>query len=70
LFSLKGRVALVTGGSKGLGKAIARGLAKGGCDVVISARSEPELKSALVEILAGTTAKGQYVVCDLSVAAP
>ena len=33
LFSLKGRTALVTGGSQGLGKAIARGLALAGADV-------------------------------------
>ena len=69
LFSLQGRTALVTGGSKGLGKAIARGLAQSGCDVVISARSEPELQQALAEILEGTAARGQYVVCDLNDAA-
>ena len=66
LFSVQGRVALVTGGSKGLGKAVARGLAQAGCDVVISSRSEGDCQAALKEILAGTTAKGEYVVCDLS----
>jgi len=43
LFDLSGRVALVTGGSKGLGKAMARGFAEAGADIVISSRHEDEL---------------------------
>ena len=43
LFDLTGRVALVTGGSKGLGKAMARGLAEVGADILISSRHENEL---------------------------
>ena len=39
-FDLTGRVALVTGGSKGLGKAMARGFAEAGADVVIASRTE------------------------------
>ena len=54
IFDLTGRVALVTGGSKGLGKAMARGLAEAGADIVISSRHENELKPALAEILKGT----------------
>jgi NAD(P)-dependent dehydrogenase (short-subunit alcohol dehydrogenase family) len=65
-FDLTGRVALVTGGSKGLGKAMARGLAQAGADVVISSRTEPELKSALSEILADTGRRGRYAVADMS----
>src|SRR4051795_1146923 len=65
-FDLSGRAALVTGGSKGLGKAMARGLAEAGADVVISSRHEAELKPALSEILAGTGRRGQYVVADMS----
>jgi NAD(P)-dependent dehydrogenase (short-subunit alcohol dehydrogenase family) len=38
VFDLSGKVALVTGGSKGLGKAMARGLAEAGADVVVSRR--------------------------------
>ncbi len=43
LFSLANRVALVTGGSKGLGLAMARTLAEAGADIVISSRHESEL---------------------------
>ncbi len=67
LFDLTGRVALVTGGNKGLGKAMARGLAEAGADVVIASRHEDELKAALAEVLAGTGRRGTYCVADLSV---
>ena len=50
LFDLSGRTALVTGGSKGLGKAMARALAEAGASVAISSRHEDELKSAAAEI--------------------
>jgi NAD(P)-dependent dehydrogenase (short-subunit alcohol dehydrogenase family) len=63
---LTGKVALVTGGSKGLGKAMARGLAEAGADIVISSRHENELRSALEEILHGTGRRGRYVVADMS----
>ena len=38
LFDLNGRVAVVTGGTTGLGHAIAHGLAEAGADVVASSR--------------------------------
>src|SRR5687767_2048214 len=66
IFNLTGKVALVTGGSKGLGKAMARGLAQAGADIVISSRTESELRKALDEILAGTGRKGKYLVADMS----
>jgi NAD(P)-dependent dehydrogenase (short-subunit alcohol dehydrogenase family) len=66
IFNLNGKVALVTGGSKGLGKAMARGLAEAGADVVISSRHENELRAALDEILQGTGRRGRFVVADMS----
>jgi NAD(P)-dependent dehydrogenase (short-subunit alcohol dehydrogenase family) len=65
LFNLAGKVALVTGGSKGLGKAMARGLAEAGADIVISSRNEAELRSALDDILRDTGRKGRFVVTDM-----
>jgi NAD(P)-dependent dehydrogenase (short-subunit alcohol dehydrogenase family) len=66
LFNLQGKVALITGGSKGLGKAMARALAQAGADILISSRHEDELKSALQEILQGTTRQGHAIVADMS----
>ncbi len=65
LFDLTGKVALVTGGSKGLGCAMARGLALAGADIVINSRNGDELDSALAEILQGTDRKGFSMVADL-----
>ncbi len=47
---LQGRNALVTGGSKGIGKAIARELAREGADVVIASRTMADLEAAAREI--------------------
>ncbi len=66
IFNLTGKVALVTGGSKGLGKAMARGLVEAGADVVISSRHENELRPALEEILRGTERRGRFIVADMS----
>ena len=66
LFDLSGRVALVTGGSKGLGKAMARGFAEAGADIAISSRTEAELDKALSEIGADTAGRGMRVVADMT----
>jgi NAD(P)-dependent dehydrogenase (short-subunit alcohol dehydrogenase family) len=63
-FDLTGRVVLMTGGSKGLGKAMARGFAEAGADVVIASRTEHELKAAAEAIGDGT--RVTWVVADLS----
>jgi len=66
LFDLTGKVALVTGGSKGLGKAMARAFAEAGADVMISSRHEDELRAALPDITKGTKVRGEYIVADMS----
>lgn len=50
LFDLTGRVAIVTGGSKGLGRAMAAGLASAGARLVLASRQAAELESAVEEI--------------------
>jgi NAD(P)-dependent dehydrogenase (short-subunit alcohol dehydrogenase family) len=62
---LTGEVAIVTGGSRGLGLLLARELAHAGCRVVICARDEPELERARTEL----RQEGVEVValrCDIS----
>jgi NAD(P)-dependent dehydrogenase (short-subunit alcohol dehydrogenase family) len=67
LFDLSGRVALVTGGSKGLGKAMARVFAEAGASgVVISSRHENELKQAAAEIQKDTKANVAHFVADMT----
>ena len=52
LFSLEGRVALVTGGSSGIGRAIAGALARAGARVVVLARGEGELADTVAHLRA------------------
>jgi NAD(P)-dependent dehydrogenase (short-subunit alcohol dehydrogenase family) len=50
MFSLEGKVAIVTGASRGIGRAIALGLAQAGADVAVAARSESDLETLVKEI--------------------
>ncbi len=51
-FNLDGRVALVTGGSSGLGRAIALGLAQSGARVTVGSRDEAKVADAVAELRA------------------
>ncbi len=63
---LKGRAAFVGGSSRGIGRAIAAALAKEGCRVMLSSRSEEHLQEA-VEVIRGEMGVPlPYVVCDMS----
>ena len=62
---VKGKAAIVTGGSKGIGRGIAEALIRSGLNVLISARNQDELARAVAELnkLGGSKAFG--CVCDV-----
>jgi gluconate 5-dehydrogenase len=66
LFDLAGRNAIVFGGAGGIGQAIAQGLAEAGAKVIISSRSEENLKRAIEEIATRTRLSLTYYVCDVT----
>ncbi len=49
-FSLKNKVALITGASRGIGEAVARGLAQAGADLAIASRKLPDLEKVAAEV--------------------
>ena len=62
---LTGKLAVITGGSGGIGYAIAGALAREGCNVVITGRSEEKVKAAAHELSATHKAKILGEVCDV-----
>jgi NAD(P)-dependent dehydrogenase (short-subunit alcohol dehydrogenase family) len=65
LFELPGRIALITGGSRGLGLQIAEGLGEMGAKVALTARKGDELDQACSQ-LKGLGIEALPIVCDLS----
>ena len=65
LFDLSGRVAIVTGGSRGLGLEMAEGLAESGASLMLCARRD-EWLTPTVEELRGRGFQTEGVLCDVS----
>ena len=66
LYNLKGKTALITGSSQGIGKAIAIGLAEMGADIIVHYRSEKELSDEVVSEIKKLGVKSVAVQADLS----
>lgn len=64
-FDLTGKVAIVTGGSRGLGKDMAMGLAQAGADLALLARNPKTLEEAAQEIREATGRRVECVPTDL-----
>jgi NAD(P)-dependent dehydrogenase (short-subunit alcohol dehydrogenase family) len=62
---LRGRNAIVTGASKGIGRAIARGLAAEGVNVALFARTAPALEAAAEEIARATGVRSLAIPVDI-----
>jgi NAD(P)-dependent dehydrogenase (short-subunit alcohol dehydrogenase family) len=65
LFTLAGRVAIVTGGSRGLGREIAEGLAEAGASLMLCARREEWLTDT-VDALRGRDFRAEGMLCDIT----
>ncbi len=66
-FDMTGHVAVVTGGSKGLGAAMAAGLASAGASVVLVSRSLSEAEAAASEISDGFGTAAIGIACDVTI---
>jgi NAD(P)-dependent dehydrogenase (short-subunit alcohol dehydrogenase family) len=65
LFDLAGKVAVITGGSRGIGRAVSEGLAAAGADVVIASRKLDACERAAEEIEASTGRRALPVGCHV-----
>ena len=65
LFSLEGKVALVTGGGRGIGRFISEGLAGAGSDLIITSRQRDILEQAAAEMQGEFGVRVEPLACDL-----
>lgn len=66
LFDLTGHVSVVTGGNKGIGLGMARGLARAGASVAVWARDQPAADSAAEELNSLGSGEAEAFSCDVS----
>ena len=66
LFKLSGKVALVTGGGRGIGKFIAEGLAEAGADLILTSRKMKNLEAAAQSIAREFGVKVLPIACDMT----
>lgn len=66
LFSVADQVVFISGGTRGIGRALAEGFARRGAIVVISGRDEPAAQRAAAEIAGATQARCLGLGCDVS----
>ncbi|MBI4908545.1 MAG: SDR family oxidoreductase, partial [Acidobacteria bacterium] len=65
-FDLTGKVALVTGGGRGLGKAMARGLAEAGASIMLASRTNEELEAASAEVSRALPVRVEWLATDMT----
>jgi NAD(P)-dependent dehydrogenase (short-subunit alcohol dehydrogenase family) len=65
LFSLQGKVALVTGGGRGIGKFIATGLAEAGADLILTSRKMKNLEATADELKKNYNVNTLAIACDM-----
>ncbi|MBU3932003.1 MAG: glucose 1-dehydrogenase [Proteobacteria bacterium] len=66
LFKLNGKVALVTGGGRGIGKFIATGLAEAGADLILTSRKMKNLEATAQALSQGFGVKVLPIACDMA----
>jgi NAD(P)-dependent dehydrogenase (short-subunit alcohol dehydrogenase family) len=65
LFDLSGKVAIVTGSTKGIGRAMVQGLAESGANVVVSSRKQELCDSVAAEVAATTGVETMGLTCHV-----
>lgn len=65
LFDLSGKTALITGGSRGLGRSMAFGLARAGADVVVASRDQASCDATAKEVAQSTGRRALPIACHV-----